>query len=82
ERSDDPALTRLKAASHQWGGRASARSVSYRVVREFRSNVIDTLSRALLAPAQAQLGEDFLEPRLAQLEGVAWPMLQQRPANL
>ncbi|WP_447899979.1 penicillin acylase family protein [Stenotrophomonas sepilia] len=82
ERSDDPALKRLKEASHQWGGRASASSVSYRVVREFRTQVMKTLSDALLAPANAQLGDDYLEPRLAQLEGVAWPMLQQRPANL
>ena len=82
ERSDDPALKRLKEASHQWGGRASASSVSYRVVREFRTQVMQTLSDALLAPANAQLGDAYLEPRLAQLEGVAWPMLQQRPANL
>lgn len=82
ERSDDPALKRLKEASHQWDGRASASSVSYRVVREFRTQVMTTLSNALLAPANAQLGDDYLEPRLAQLEGVAWPMLQQRPANL
>ncbi len=82
ERSDDPPLKRLKSVSHQWGGRASASSVSYRVVREFRTQVMDTLSDALLAPANAQLGDDYLDPRLAQLEGVAWPMLQQRPANL
>ncbi|KRG49461.1 penicillin acylase family protein [Stenotrophomonas geniculata] len=82
EGSDDPALKRLKSVSHQWGGRASASSVSYRVVRAFRTQVMKTLSDALLAPANAQLGDDYLEPRLAQLEGVAWPMLQQRPANL
>ncbi|MCD5966653.1 penicillin acylase family protein, partial [Stenotrophomonas maltophilia] len=82
ERSDDPALKRLKEVSHQWGGRAAASSVSYRVVREFRTQVMETLSDALLAPANAQLGDDYLDPRLAQLEGVAWPMLQQRPAHL
>ena len=58
---------------------ASASSVSYRVVREFRTQVMKTLSDALVAPANAQLGDDYLEPRLAQLEGVVWPMLQQRP---
>ncbi|WP_313283179.1 penicillin acylase family protein [Stenotrophomonas indicatrix] len=82
EHSDDPALKRLGTVSSHWEGRAAIDSVSYRVVREFRSQVLDTLTDALLAPARAPLGEDFLAPRLAQLEGVAWPMLQQRPANL
>ncbi|MGV6483277.1 penicillin acylase family protein [Stenotrophomonas indicatrix] len=82
EHSDDPALKRLGAASAHWEGRAAINSTSYRVVREFRTQVLDTLTDALLAPARAQLGEDFLAPRLAQLEGVAWPMLEQRPANL
>jgi penicillin amidase len=82
EHNDDPALKRLGTASSHWDGRAAIDSVSYRVVREFRTQVLDTLTDALLAPARAPLGEDFLAPRLAQLEGVAWPMLQQRPANL
>jgi len=82
EHSDDPALKRLGTVSSHWEGRAAIDSVSYRVVREFRTQVLDTLTDALLAPARAPLGEDFLAPRLAQLEGVAWPMLQQRPANL
>jgi len=82
EHSDDPALKRLGTVSSHWDGRAAIDSVSYRVVREFRTQVLDTLTDALLAPARAPLGEDFLAPRLAQLEGVAWPMLQQRPANL
>ncbi|WP_025877633.1 penicillin acylase family protein [Stenotrophomonas indicatrix] len=82
EHSDDPALKRLGTVSSHWEGRAAIDSVSYRVVREFRTQVLDTLTDALLAPARAPLGGDFLAPRLAQLEGVAWPMLQQRPANL
>ncbi|QII28459.1 penicillin acylase family protein [Stenotrophomonas maltophilia] len=82
EHSDDPALQRLGTVSSHWDGRAAIDSVSYRVVREFRTQVLDTLTDALLAPARAQLDEVFLAPRLAQLEGVAWPMLEQRPANL
>lgn len=82
EHSDDPALKRLGTVSSHWDGRAAIDSVSYRVVREFRTQVLDTLTDALLAPARTPLGEDFLAPRLAQLEGVAWPILQQRPANL
>ena len=82
EHSDDPSLKRLAAASEHWDVRASANSTSYRIVRGFRGEVLDTIESALLAPAKARLGDDYLPPRLAQLEGVVWPMLQQRPANL
>ncbi|HAL23057.1 MAG TPA: penicillin acylase, partial [Stenotrophomonas sp.] len=80
--SNDPALQRLHAANAHWDGRASVDSVSYRMTRGFRGKVLDAVEGALLAPAKAQLGDDFLPPRLAQLEGVVWPMLEQRPANL
>jgi penicillin amidase len=36
----------------------------------------------LTAPAQAALGEGFVMPDLPQFEGVAWPLVTQRPANL
>ncbi|WP_312252955.1 penicillin acylase family protein [Stenotrophomonas sp.] len=80
--SSDPALQRLHAANAHWDGRASVDSVSYRITRGFRGKVLDAVEGALLAPAKAPLGDDFLPPRLAQLEGVVWPMLEQRPANL
>ena len=82
EHSDDPSLKRLAAASEHWDVRASANSTSYRIVRGFRGEVLDAIESALLAPAKARLGDDYLPPRLAQLEGVVWPMLQQRPASL
>ncbi len=82
EHSDDPSLKRLAAASEHWNARASANSTSYRIVRGFRGEVLDAIESALLAPAKARLGDDYLPLRLAQLEGVVWPMLQQRPANL
>ncbi|AWH52872.1 penicillin acylase [Stenotrophomonas sp. ESTM1D_MKCIP4_1] len=80
--SDAPALKRLAAASEHWDGRASTQSTSYRIVRGFRGEVLDAIESALLAPAQARLGADYLPPRLAQLEGVVWPLLEQRPDNL
>lgn len=82
EHSDDPALKRLEAASRQWQGRASVDSVSYRLARGFRGNTLDTLESALLAPAEAQLGDDFIPPHLPQLEGVVWPLVSERPAHL
>ena len=82
EHSDDPALKRIEAASRNWEGHASTDSVSYRLARAFRGITTDTVEAALLAPAKAQLGERFIAPKLAQFEGVIWPMLEQRPAHL
>ncbi|MFT4246468.1 MAG: penicillin acylase family protein [Pseudomonas sp.] len=82
EPSDDPALRRLEAATRHWDGRAAVDSASYRIVRGFRGMTLDAIEAGLLAPAKARLGDAYLPPRLAQLEGVAWPLLSQRPANL
>ncbi|MBB6258196.1 penicillin amidase [Xanthomonas arboricola] len=82
EHSKDPALQQIEATTRQWDGHASTRSASYRIVRGFRGMTIDAVEAGLLAPAKAALGKDFLPPRRAQLEGIVWPLLQQRPANL
>lgn len=80
--SDDPALQRLEVASRHWDGHAAIDSTSYRLVRGFRDQVLDRIATGLLAPARARLGDNFLPPPRGQLEGVAWPLLQQRPAHL
>jgi penicillin amidase len=80
--SDDPALKRLEAATREWNGRATADSVSYRVARGFRGKLLDAVSVGLLAQAKATLGEDYLEPRMPQLEGVLWPLVTERPMHL
>ncbi|PPT44243.1 penicillin acylase [Xanthomonas arboricola] len=82
EHSKDPALQQIEAATRQWDGHASTRSASYRIVRGFRGMTLDAVEAGLLAPAKAALGKDFLPPRRAQLEGIVWPLLQQRPAHL
>ena len=78
----DSALHALAEAGRNWQGRASVDSVSYRLVRAWRLAVHARIADGLTAPAQAALGEDFAMPDLPQLEGVAWPLLQQRPAHL
>ncbi len=78
----DSATKALAAAGAHWEGRASVDSVSYRLVRAWRLAVHARIADGLTAPAQAALGEDFAMPDLPQLEGVAWPLLQQRPAHL
>ena len=82
EHSNDPALKRLEAASRQWQGRASPDSVSYRMARGFRGILMDNMEGALLAPAKQQLGERYIAPKLAQFEGVLWPLLKERPPHL
>ena len=82
KRAKSPALAELAIASKQWEGRASIDSVSYRIVRAWRLAVHERIAEGLTAPAHAALGEDFEMPAFQQLEGVAWPLLQQRPAHL
>jgi penicillin amidase len=72
----------FEAATRHGEGRAAPDSVSYRLVRAWRLAVLDRIKRGLLAPAMARLGDDFVMPDLPQLEGVAWPLVTQRPANL
>jgi penicillin amidase len=56
--------------------------VSYRIVRQWRRAVHERLADGLTAPAQAAMGKDFAMPSLPQFEGVAWPLVAQRPAHL
>jgi len=80
--SDKAELQRLEMLSRRWDGRASTDSVSYHLAREFRQITLNTLKTSLLAPAKQTLGERFIMPRLAQFEGVAWPLLEQKPVHL
>ena len=81
-RGDDAALDALAAATADWNGRADPASAGYRIVRAWRLAVIERIRDGLMAPARAALGDEFVMPDLPQLEAVAWPLLQQRPAHL
>lgn len=82
EHADDPHLQQLERATRQWEGRAAVDSTSYRIVRAFRTATLDAIASGLLAPAKARLGDAYVAPKLTQLEGVAWPLLSERPAHL
>lgn len=82
ERSDNPALKRIAAATTHWDARASADAVSYRIVRAWRLAVIERIKNGLTAPAQVALGKDFVMPDLPQIEGVAWQLVTAKPAHL
>ncbi|MEO6264755.1 MAG: penicillin acylase family protein, partial [Luteimonas sp.] len=81
-RAKSPALHEIAEASKTWQGRANTESASYRIVRAWRLAVHARLLDGLTAPAQAALDEDFVMPDLPQFEGVAWPLVTQRPDNL
>ncbi len=77
-----PALEQIAAAAGEWSGHADVDSVAYRLVRGWRQHVHERIADGLTGPARAALGEDFIMPRLPQLEGVAWPLVEQQPAHL
>lgn len=77
-----PALHALATAAGVWEGSADIDSVSYRIVRGWRLAVEQRLADGLTAPARAALGKAFVMPELPQFEGVAWPLVTQRPQHL
>jgi penicillin amidase len=77
-----PALRALSDAAPKWDGRADAASTSYRIVRGWHRAVRARLLDGLTAPARAALGKQFTMPDVPQFEGVAWPLVTQRPMNL
>jgi len=76
-----PALAALVVAASDWDGRARVDSVSYRIVRDWRKAVLARLFNGLLAPARAT-GVDVNLRMSEQFEGVAWPLVNQRPPHL
>lgn len=79
--TDDDAAEIAELAT-DWTGHAAIDSSSYRLTRAFRLEVLGRVRDGLLGPAKAALGERFVMPDLPQLEGVLWPLLEQRPAHL
>lgn len=81
-RAGTPALGAVGAAAQEWTGRAAVDAVDYRLVRDWRNEVHARIAEGLTAPAQVALGDRFHMPKLPQLEGVAWPLVEQQPAHL
>lgn len=80
--SEASALRALADAAATWEARAGIDSTSYRLVRAWRLEIHERIAEGLTAPAKAALGDEFEIPPLRQLEGVAWPLLTQRPDHL
>jgi penicillin amidase len=81
-RAKSPALKALAQAASHWDGHAAVDSTSYRITRAWRLAIHERLAEGLLAPARAAMGDDFEMPALPQFEGVAWPLVTQRPMHL
>lgn len=70
----------LRVQVEQWGGRASVDSVSYRLVRAFRTAAMARIFNPLFEPCvDAYAGFDW--GRL-NLENAAWTLIRERPAHL
>lgn len=80
--ASDGALKQLAVLAAAWDEHASIDARSYPLVRAWRLAVIKRIEQGLLAPARVALGADIAMPYLAQIEGVAWPLVTTQPAHL
>jgi penicillin amidase len=71
----------IEDALVDWNGEASIDSVSYRIVKAWRGEVIDTLLDAFAGKVRERFA-DFELPFLSQFEEAAWTVIRDRPANL
>jgi len=79
--SDDPMLANMKKYADAWNGRADPASVGYRLTRNFRLEVVDTILDGFAAAVRTKV-KDFTLPHLAQAEILVDAILLQRPAHL
>ncbi len=70
----------LRTLVEQWGGHASVDSVSYRLVRAWRTTVAGLVFQPLFAPC-VEAYPDFNWFKF-QYEGALWTMLQEKPPHL
>jgi penicillin amidase len=77
----DPRLREAKGFIENWGARASADSVGYRLVKAFRLAVSDRAFAPLIAPA-LKMDPKFRYSRVWQSEGPLWALVSTKPAHL
>jgi penicillin amidase len=70
----------LRAAAEKWEGRASADSVSYRIVAGFRQHVVDRVLPVVFEPCYDAFPEFSF--RRFHYEPALWEMVNQKPAHL
>lgn len=72
---------RMQQALRDWDGQASVQSVAYRLVRNFRHEVMRRALSGFAAKVKASQ-PDFLLPRLNQVEHAVWQLLEHQPLHL
>jgi penicillin amidase len=78
--SGDP-FAQMQARLADWNGHADPASVAYRLVREFRKEVLDTVLDGFAAAVRAKY-KDFSLPNLPQAEAMVDTILVHRPPHL
>ena len=74
-------FAQMRAPLGDWNGHADPASVSYRLVREFRKEVLDTVLDGFAAAVRVKF-KDFKLPNLPQAEAMVDTILVHRPAHL
>lgn len=72
---------KLKDGLLDWDGFATTSSVSYRIVRTFRQQVVDRIYSSFITVTKLQY-PNFVPPRLPQLEHAIWRLIEDRPLHL
>lgn len=71
----------MQQGLRDWDGHASVQSVSYRLVRNFRQEVMRNALSGFAAKVKTSW-PDFTLPRLNQIEHAVWQLLEHRPPHL
>lgn len=74
-------LAQTKPYLEKWAGHADPSSVAYRIVRDYRQQVLDTVLDGFAAAVRAKY-PDFKAPHLAQAEVIVDDILLHKPDNL
>jgi penicillin amidase len=82
KRADDASpVVAAKKYTNDWNEHADPKSVGYRLAREFRREVIDTVMDGFGAAVRAK-DNDFKMPRLSQAEAIVTAIIAKRPDYL
>ncbi|MDN5753283.1 MAG: penicillin acylase family protein, partial [Nitrosospira sp.] len=71
----------MEQALGDWNGQAATASVAYRLVREFRQKVIDSVLSGFAAAVRNR-DPGFVLPKLRQAEHAVWTLIEHRPPHL
>ncbi len=74
-------LARLKPYLADWDGQADTKSVAYRIVRDYRNDVLDTVLDGFAAAVRVKY-PDFKLPKIPQAETLVDDILVHAPMNL